>query len=68
VADDKQSADSLQAQNNEPRNIYERAKEYYLTSAETYEAFRPNDHITRAEMAKIITSYMQSSLRGLVSS
>jgi hypothetical protein len=37
--------------------VYERAKASKLTSMQTYEEFRPNDTITRAEMAKIVSLY-----------
>jgi hypothetical protein len=37
--------------------IYERAKANALTSMPTYEAFRSDDVITRAEMAKVIVKY-----------
>ncbi|MDR0860576.1 MAG: S-layer homology domain-containing protein [Candidatus Peribacteria bacterium] len=39
--------------------MYERAKENGLTSMQTYEDFRPNDEITRAEMAKIVSLYAE---------
>jgi len=37
--------------------VYLWAREYHLTSMETYEDFRPYDAITRAEMAKIVVLY-----------
>jgi hypothetical protein len=40
-------------------SVYEWAKKYNLTSMQTYEAFRPSDAITRAEMAKILVLYVE---------
>jgi hypothetical protein len=45
------------------QKLYERAKEYHLTSAETYEAFRPNDIIIRSELAKITSIYSKEFLQ-----
>jgi hypothetical protein len=42
------------------QGIYERAKEYGLTSMPTYEAFRPSDNITRSELAKVVVAYAKS--------
>ena len=41
-------------------SVYLWAREHKLTSMETYEDFRPNDNVTRAEMAKIVVLYAES--------
>jgi hypothetical protein len=59
-AQNDQNGDSSQAQNVR-RNLYERAKKFKLTDKQTYEEAKLEDGITRAEMAKIIVSYIDSS-------
>jgi hypothetical protein len=47
------------------QTIYERAKEQGLTSMSTFESFRPDVPITRAEMTKVIVAFITASKASL---
>jgi hypothetical protein len=59
-ADDQTETTETNKSENSEESIYEWAKEYQLTDANTEQEMRGEDKITRAEMAKIIVSYMDT--------